>query len=263
MLNKRKEICYRCGGKAISREHIPPLCLFPEQKDQPDTNFRKNLITVPSCDEHNAKKSKDDEFLLLTLPSIVGNNAVGYIHTKTKLLRAYQRLPKEFFEKAIARNAKDYFFKVDERATLFFSVANPDYKRFVRCFENIAAGLYFHEFKAVFSGRIVMHFGFVNYEKKDHNTFVSFLRNKFIQETNGSELKGNNREVFAYGFSPIEENSIKCLKLLFYESADVYLAFIPDGIPQPSNIATELINKGVQTTITLGEKEFRFNFPSQ
>jgi hypothetical protein len=36
-------------------EHIPPKCLFRQPRPS-------NLITVPSCDKHNLKKSKDDEY---------------------------------------------------------------------------------------------------------------------------------------------------------------------------------------------------------
>jgi hypothetical protein len=46
------EICYWCGKKATLMEHVPPKCLFPEEKDVMDIlnkSFRNNLITVPSC----------------------------------------------------------------------------------------------------------------------------------------------------------------------------------------------------------------------
>ena len=56
--------CYMCTSAATSVEHVPPRCLFPEQKDLPiGVDLRKQLITVPSCDIHNSRKSKDDEYL--------------------------------------------------------------------------------------------------------------------------------------------------------------------------------------------------------
>ncbi|MDH1232687.1 MULTISPECIES: hypothetical protein [Stenotrophomonas] len=39
----------------MSDEHVPPQCFFPDDR-------RDGLITVRSCDEHNSKKSKDDEY---------------------------------------------------------------------------------------------------------------------------------------------------------------------------------------------------------
>src|SRR5262249_38328640 len=57
--------CFMCDKPATTKDHIPPLCFFPEQKDIPKgANYRKNLITVPACDEHNSKTSMDDEYLL-------------------------------------------------------------------------------------------------------------------------------------------------------------------------------------------------------
>lgn len=70
--------CYMCEKESTSVEHAPPRCIFPEQKDlQPGEDYRVNLITVPSCDEHNMQKSKEDEYLLYILPSTIGSNEVG------------------------------------------------------------------------------------------------------------------------------------------------------------------------------------------
>ena len=65
---KETETCYMCDASATGREHVPPRCLFPEAKDIPGKDFRKKLITVPSCDAHNFAKSKDDEYLMTILP---------------------------------------------------------------------------------------------------------------------------------------------------------------------------------------------------
>src|SRR6185312_15429445 len=100
-----EKICYKCGKAATSREHVPPICLFPEKKDLYGIDFRQNLITVPSCDEHNAKKSSDDEFLLSVIASVVGNNGVGYIHTQTKVKRIFTRKGQGYINK-VAKNLK-------------------------------------------------------------------------------------------------------------------------------------------------------------
>jgi hypothetical protein len=63
--------CYMCDQPGTSREHVPPKCFFPEKKDlPPDVDFRVNLITVASRDEHNLRMSGDDQYVLLV---IVGN----------------------------------------------------------------------------------------------------------------------------------------------------------------------------------------------
>lgn len=55
-----RQFCYACENEATSVEHTPPKCIFPQLKDFPHKNLRRNLITVPSCDRHNSAKSKDD-----------------------------------------------------------------------------------------------------------------------------------------------------------------------------------------------------------
>lgn len=95
-MSKKNENCYQCDKEATSREHVPPKCLFPEDKDIKvvlDKNFRKDLIIVPSCDKHNLSKSNDDEYLMACLDVKVCNNAIAYIYTKTKLARSVRRNP--------------------------------------------------------------------------------------------------------------------------------------------------------------------------
>jgi hypothetical protein len=88
MTEKQPEICYACNNIATSREHVPPKCLFPTELG---INLRKALITVPSCEVHNGKKSDDDEFLLASLAGIIGCNDIGLLHKLTKVDRANKR----------------------------------------------------------------------------------------------------------------------------------------------------------------------------
>ena len=67
-----KNTCYMCYAPATGREHFPPRCIFPE-----DRKYRANLIKVPSCDEHNSKKSKCDEYLKFVLTAVGGMNELA------------------------------------------------------------------------------------------------------------------------------------------------------------------------------------------
>src|SRR5260370_40046824 len=67
--------CYACDEKKASREHVPPLCFFPEEKDiDGQSIYRKELIRVPSCDVHNARKSDDDLYAAFHLASTIRGN---------------------------------------------------------------------------------------------------------------------------------------------------------------------------------------------
>src|SRR5690606_38612967 len=93
-----QEQCYMCDEVATSVEHVPPKCLFPEIKDS-GVDLRVNLITVPSCEEHNCKKSHDDEFLMVSIAGMLGNNSIGYQHYNGKIQRALRRTSYKLLEK--------------------------------------------------------------------------------------------------------------------------------------------------------------------
>src|SRR5690348_15316523 len=60
-----REYCAYCGAPKTSDDHIPPKNLFPIN--------RTNLITVPSCNEHNGKQSELDERFRNYIAAKVGN----------------------------------------------------------------------------------------------------------------------------------------------------------------------------------------------
>lgn len=106
-----KDKCYLCGEKATTKEHVPPKCLFPEKKDiNSNIDYRKNLITVPSCETHNNSYSKDDEFLMVCLAGLLGNNSVGYEHQKGKVTRALKRRSSKLLNSTL-KNRKPIYIK--------------------------------------------------------------------------------------------------------------------------------------------------------
>lgn len=169
-------------------------------------------------------------------------------------------MPKDFLDRVIAKNVETYIVSLDDRAKFVISRGAPDYHRFTRCFENICAGVFYHEFNRIFLGEIRMYLGFIKYGTKNTNTFVDFLREKFNSETQNVPYKGSNPEIFKYCFSPVVENGLVCLKLLFYEGAEVFISFIPEGVEKPYMLGMDLLNRGMRTVITLGDKEFKFNY---
>ncbi len=56
MKNKVVERCYFCVNPSTTREHVPPKQMFKA--------FQCDSITVPSCDEHNSKKGKNDQAIV-------------------------------------------------------------------------------------------------------------------------------------------------------------------------------------------------------
>ncbi len=128
-----------CEEKSISDEHVPPKCIFPEVKDL-GIDYRKSPIKVPSCDVHNMRKSKEDEYLMMVLTCSITNNRVAMNQIQTKILRSWERNPK--LAGLLLRVNKP--IKSNGQSTLAFKV---DVNRFNRSLDWIVRGLYFSQHK--------------------------------------------------------------------------------------------------------------------
>lgn len=253
------KFCYKCGKVATSREHVPPICLFPEAKDVMGLNFRKDLITVPSCDEHNSKKSHDDEFLMLSIAGIVGNNLVGYLQTQTKVDRAIRRKGKAFLNKEVIKNFKHQTIKSKSGRKYPVLYGNPNYDRLVNCFEHIAYGIYFHEFGDCFDGDVKMLLGFISYNDKNTQTMVEMVKEKFRIDEISKDIKGENPSIFKYQFFEPDQFGLIGMVMTFYEGTEAFVAFLPKNSKEPFDLSLSLLNAGIPTLIEVGNKTFEFN----
>ena len=256
---KKNQICYMCGNLANSKEHVPPVCLFPEEKDIKTSIFRNNLITVPSCDLHNSRKSKDDEFLMACLAGIVGNNVIGFFHNITKVKRALDRKGDEYVhilmkdpQNKTIRNSKGHVFPI--------VVGRPHFDRLRTCFHHVSCGLYYHKFNRVFDGQCHIIMDFITYEDAEAEKYKLLCRKRFEMEPNQPKREGNNPEIFRYEFVAPDEFGLIALRMTFYEGASVFVAFQGKEATEPRNIITELIRSGVKTVVTFKDgSEFEFN----
>ncbi|WP_210442776.1 hypothetical protein [Vibrio crassostreae] len=253
----KMKTCYMCDSLAVSNEHVPPKCLFPESKDISGINLRQHLITVPSCDIHNSAKSKDDEFLMVSLAGIFGNNSIGYQHKFTKVNRAIKRSSNRLLDAAFKKR-KHY---VLERDNNFLEViwGTPDHVRLRECFTHIAYGLYFHHFQKRFKGQIKVMLGYLHSTDTTNNNFVQFIKDRAEIDLKGVEIHGKNPDVFYYQFVEPDEHGLFMVHIRLYGGIDVYAAFLPENKQVPFNLGFELMNAGIETVIRLDGKEYRVN----
>jgi hypothetical protein len=215
-------VCYWCGKLATSKEHVPPKCLFPEEKDIKgiyNQSFRNNLITVPSCDEHNLNKSHEDEYLMTCLSGIVGNNGLAYIHNATKVNRAKSRNPN------MIKIDEEDILKIDGRE---FPVQwiTVDNIKLGHSFESIARALYFHEHNKSFNGQCTIISEIFTHPQDKKGTAFNIRACKMIEKEQPywkTEIKGDNTDVFTYQFSPIDGLKCQTLALTFYRATKVYV----------------------------------------
>ncbi len=206
-------LCYMCNSESVSYEHVPPLCIFPEKKDLPTgKDLRKNLITVPSCEEHNLRKSRDDEYLLYILVSNWYINDFGLNQWKTKIIRSFSRRPGNL---GIYKDLKPVNLNGIE--TGYYS---PDFPRLFNELSNISRGLYYYH----------------NHEKWEYPTNIIFQPAIKITGPNPEEVNianyeitqmisnylvnspvfGENTEVFYYRYKIEEGKPNFVLQMVFY-----------------------------------------------
>lgn len=243
-----------CDRDAVSSEHVPPKNLFPEQKDVGE-DYRKHLITVPSCEIHNSAKSEDDEFLMVSLAGIFGNNSIGYLHKFTKVNRAIRRTSNSLLDKAFKKR-KHYHLKNDNE---FLEIiwGTPDHKRLINCFEHIAYGLHYHHLQKRFKGEVKVLLGYLHSKDESNNNFVQFLKDRAAIDLKGISFSGANQDIFYYQFTAPDEHGIYMVHMRFYGGIDVYASFLPEDKPKPFNFALELMKACDETIFTLGDKEYR------
>jgi hypothetical protein len=219
MLEKK---CYWCENEAVSMEHVPPRCLFPEDKDVKhifNKTYREHLITVPSCDEHNLQKSNLDEYLMVTLSGKVGNNGLAYVQTLTKIERSRKRNSK------LLDIENSEIIKLDEKEFPVLWV-NVDTQKLNYSFESIARGLYYHENNKSFKGELTTVSKLFYHPNDSNGTEFNIRASKMIEGERihwNTEVKGVNKEVFSYQFSPIDDFKTQTLALNFFEGIDVYI----------------------------------------
>lgn len=257
MSSKKIESCYACDSQSISREHVPPKCLFPTELGK---NLRKDLITVPSCEVHNGKKSDDDEFLLASLAGIVGCNDIGRLHKFTKVDRAIRRSGGKLLKKVL-RNSEIKPHKLEDGRVVDVVWGKPDLERLHNCFALIAKGLYFHELGERFKGKVICEVVYVPINDRGRAGYRELVIEQMHKELSTTKIKGKNSEVFQWAIGPRDQSGACCGKLLFYGNLSVYLGFIPETFKEADIVSlydiAQLASKPV--FVKKDGKKFRIN----
>ena len=212
-----------CERPKTSKEHVPPKCIFPEKKDlKIGLDFKKNLITVPSCDIHNSGKSKDDEYFMFILASGLLGNEYKDGQVDTKIMRAIERSPHvytSFLKEFRPAFLKKPDGKVEESA--YFKV---DLDRFEGIAHHMARGIFFYHYGKKWLG------GYSFFS----NMLID-LNSKNAEEVNSDVLRvveyasllfkdhmeyGANKEIFKYKIVSESEN-YHGVHMIFFEGVEI------------------------------------------
>ena len=218
--------CYACDEKKVSREHVPPLCFFPDKKDSSGRSiYRKNLIRVPSCDVHNTAKSDDDLYAAFHLASTIRGNHCAELVRNGVIAR---RLEKDRMERGGAltkRILKQIRGVVGEN--LFGAV---DAGRMVRFLDLCARGVCFYE--RLRPLKLPLRVANLDYDLLDNpkkSEQLAVQRKSFEEEISGSAFLGSNPEVFRYAICEKPEKDVTMIELVFFGDLRRWAFYHPDA----------------------------------
>lgn len=203
-------MCYACDAPATGDEHVPPKCIFPE-----DDQYRKNLIKVPSCDEHNLKKCKNDEYLKSVLTAAGGMNEFAGSIFGDSVMRSFDRRP----------HLIDKFFpdlqvvQVGELETGGFSL---DLSRFESSIAAIVRGLYFDQTGNKLKGDVRIAWAnrlSANFSSAPYLEVVRFA------ERIPANYLGANPRVFQFALDKTKNGNTWLCRLRFYEGQPVCITW--------------------------------------
>jgi hypothetical protein len=226
-MNQRKipKTCYMCGSSATSKEHVPPRCLFPAEKDVLEgKDYRTNLITVPACNDHNSAKSKDDEYLLYVLSMNYPNNKVAQNQWSTKILRAIKKNP--HVAEKLSENWRQVSVQ-NEHDILEPAIAiRFDRQRFDRALEHVIRALHFHLNKRKWTGNVGIESNSVlalegeNYLEINEQAHAIGLT---VERLMGNlPFEGYNQDVFKYRCVEDNKSGTTIYHLVFYDGFNVF-----------------------------------------
>lgn len=198
---------------ATSREHVPPKCFFPEQKDVGHNKYRQDLFSVPSCDQHNTSKSRDDEYLLFLIASHFDNNLVAQRHFSTKIIRAVKRNPSMY--KYVEDN---YPIILDGQSSIAYTV---DWARFKKEIEHLTCALFYLNYRQRLDLPIRIHtpdlFAINRPDAQEINQHLQEIEALTFGALRTQTRQGKNPEVFYYQHFSMPEIPSFVFRMVFYD----------------------------------------------
>jgi hypothetical protein len=218
--------CYACDERRVSREHVPPLCFFPDEKDATGNSmYRKNLIRVPSCEVHNTAKSDDDLYAAFQLASTIRGNHCAELIRNGVIAR---RLEKDQKERGSA------FTKRLLSQIRGFVGENPfgklDATRMIRVLDLCARGVYFYE--RLTPLKLPLRVASLDYDLQDDPKKSELLANQrksFDEEMGDCEFHGSNADVFRYAICEKPEKDVTMIELVFFDELRRWAFYHPDA----------------------------------
>lgn len=200
--------CYLCSGPKYSAEHVPAKCFFPKESE-----YRKNLIKVPSCKNHNEDTSKDDEYVRNIICMSIGNNPIAFKQFINKVIKSFENSPA--LTSTTFNNPQQVYVKEHEcmRPSFAFQI---DIERFNKVMKKIGYALYYNEYGKIWQRGLI-----IGTDCLLGNEYGDLIRD-YIKQIKVPVFKGDNPKVFQYKFEETNTTDV-ILWMKFYEGFQVFV----------------------------------------
>lgn len=213
--------CYACSEKPTGKEHSPARAFFP-----PQNRYRRELISVPSCDRHNNTKSKEDTYaayhISLIAEMLESEPGCAHLLQEGPFARTFEHGRKQGrtgFAKLILSEIRESHPNPE------YYVAEMDGPRMEHYMELCARAIYMHDrlkkltlpLKAASLGG--------DFRDPAKRARLLEVQASFDQQMRGCARKGANPDVFQYAICEDEEDDLLIIELLFYRTVHQWVFY--------------------------------------
>ena len=209
---KSKKVCVYCGSlKNLTRDHVPPKCLFATPP--------QNAITVPSCRRCNVNASRDDEYFRL----ILANRRDVKDHpeaseARQKSARSLRRPKARGLTKSFLGGVKPLYIENELGVIEPWAGYHVDLLRIERVASRIVKGLFWNE-----TGKCLPREYEVLARVDSELPQIDQATKEMFYQALKEEPRNVGREVFKYWFKATQEDKFASIWiLLFYESISFF-----------------------------------------
>jgi len=179
-------------------------------------DLRRTLVAIPSCDDHNTSRSKDDEYAMMFVVTHFETNPIARNQFASKCLRALSRSPA--FTARVFHKQRS--IRVEGQPSVAVEV---DRERFDRVIDATCRGLVYAHMHRKLLNEVTLTspaFRFDNFGTDPAGAELGFAVRQVLKD---SPRLGDNPEVFWYQLFD-EPTQLTAVRLTFYEGFTVYAA---------------------------------------
>lgn len=217
--------CYACEKPATSREHAPPQGFYPKglwrHPGRVPIDYRQRLIWVPSCEDHNNAKSRDDHYAMTVIGvvAVMVGDALEALDPHPFALELIERARRGRRLQAAVKDAKR-----SQSADGEYAALEVDQGSLYEVIETTAKALYFYEHKggARWPGHCHVHSRHLrmpDLSPSPHAEKLERIETRLnqarAQGLAGWEWRGPHPDVFAYQLVELQPGQ-PLLRLAFY-----------------------------------------------